>query len=245
MSPSGRYVLSSLFGVLNLVCACGLPAVLAATPGEIPNPATYEGSLKLQQQYDQQQQQGREQQRQQQQQSEQQWQATLQQQQAQANAAAAQAQAVLRAWQKRPPLTPEHNPLLGRWNSQGVSPAGAKRLNGGNQLAGLLGPELANMTTALLGGITGRVCDSMLGRGLIEFRPTMVVAIGRDGSERAMYRAEYRGGGSRVVVLPQAGQSFTHMIIDFESADHAMVDAVGCVLVRGDAPARHSSHPVR
>jgi len=245
MNPSRRPVLSWLPAVSSLVCACGLPAAFAATPGQIPNPGTYEGSMRLQQQYEQQQQQGREQLRQQQQQSDQQWQATLQQQQARQNADAAQAQAVLRTWQKRPPLAPDHNPLLGRWNSQGVSPAATKKLNGGNQLAGLLGPEMANMTNALLGGITGRMCDSMLGRGLIEFRPTMVVAIGRDGSEHPMYRAEYRGGGSRVVVLPQAGQSFTHMIIDFDSADHATVAAVGCVLARGQAPARPTGQPVR
>jgi hypothetical protein len=47
-----------------------------------------------------------------------------------------------------------------------------------------------------------------------------------------MYRAEYRGGGSRVVVLPQGGTSFTHMIIDFDNANHGTVAAVGCSLAR-------------
>jgi hypothetical protein len=59
-----------------------------------------------------------------------------------------------------------------------------------------------------------------------------VFAIGRDGRERAMYRAEYRGGGSRVVVLPQGGTTFTHMIIDFDRKDRATVAAVGCRLTR-------------
>jgi hypothetical protein len=47
-----------------------------------------------------------------------------------------------------------------------------------------------------------------------------------------MYRADYRGGGSRVVVLPQPGQSFTHMIVDFNGPDHATVAAAGCRLAR-------------
>ena len=47
-----------------------------------------------------------------------------------------------------------------------------------------------------------------------------------------MYRAEYRGGGSRVVVLPQGGTTFTHMIIDFDGADRATVATVGCGLAR-------------
>ena len=47
-----------------------------------------------------------------------------------------------------------------------------------------------------------------------------------------MYRADYRGGGSRVVVLPQGGTSFTHMIVDFEGPNHASVAAVGCALAR-------------
>jgi hypothetical protein len=139
--------------------------------------------MKLQQQYDQQRQQ----------QSDQPWRRAAQQRQAQQNAAAAQGQAVLRAWQKRPPLPPQRNPLLGRWNSQGASNAAAKKLSEGNQLAGLLGPEMVNMTNALRGGITGGLCDSMLGRGLIKFRPTTLLAIGDDRAERVKYHVEYRG----------------------------------------------------
>lgn len=239
MSTTFGSALRSLLWASSLVGAAGPLSAWAQTPGQIPNPGTYQGSMRLQQQYDQQQQQARDQQQQQQQQSEQQWQGTLRQQQAQQNAAAAQGQAVLRTWQRRPPLAPEHNALLGRWNSQGSSAANAKRLSGGNNLAGLLGPEMASMTNAMLGGLTSGLCDSMLGRGLIEFRPTTMVAIGRDGRERVMYHVEYRGGGSRVVVLPKDATSFTHMIIDFDNPDHGTVAAVGCVLVRaGSAAAR-------
>ena len=91
---------------------------------------------------------------------------------------------------------------------------------------------MAKLASSLLGGITGGMCDSMLGRGPVEFRPTAVVAIKPDGREQMMYRAEYRGGGSRVVVLPQGGTSFTHMIVDFSDPNHATVAAVGCALTR-------------
>ena len=158
-----------------------------------------------------------------QQQADQQWNDTLRQQQSRANADMAQAENVRRTWQQRPPLAPEKNPLLGRWESLG---------SGQRKGAPGLSPEMANLANALIGGITGGLCDSMLGRGTIEFRPGGPVAIGRDGREQPMYRAEYRGGGSRVVVLPQGGTTFTHMIIDFNSPDHATVAQVGCGLAR-------------
>ena len=159
-----------------------------------------------------------------QQQADQQWNDTVRQQQSRADADMAQGEAVRRTWQQRPPLAPEKNPLLGRWES-----LGSGQRKGG---APGLSPEMAQLANALIGGMTGGLCDSMLGRGTIEFRPAGVVAIGRDGRERPMYRAEYRGGGSRVVVLPQGGTTFTHMIIDFDSPDHATVAAVGCGLAR-------------
>ena len=137
----------------------------------------------------------------------------------------AQAEAVRRSWQQRPPLAPEKNPLLGRWES-----LGAGQRKGG---APGVSPEMAQLANALIGGITGGLCDSMLGRGTIEFRPAGLIAIGGDGRERPMYRAEYRGGGSRVVVLPQGGTTFTHMIIDFDGADRATVATVGCGLRAG------------
>ena len=155
---------------------------------------------------------------------------TLRQQQSRAAGDMAQAEAVRRSWQQRPPLAPEKNPLLGRWESLGSSQPKA---------AAGVSPEMANLANALLGGITGGLCDSMLGRGTIEFRPAGLFAIGRDGRERPMYRAEYRGGGSRVVVLPQGGTTFTHMIIDFDGPDHATVAVVGCGLTRaGPAAAK-------
>jgi hypothetical protein len=166
-----------------------------------------------------------------QQQADQQWNDTLRQQQSRANADMAQAAAVRRSWEQRPALAPDRNLLLGRWESLG---AGQQRAAAG------VPPEIAAMAAQLIGGITSGLCDSMLGRGTIEFRPAGLVAIGRDGRERPMYRAEYRGGDSRVVVLPQGGTTFTHMIIDFSGSDRATVATVGCGLRRaGGDGARH------
>jgi hypothetical protein len=159
-----------------------------------------------------------------QQQADQQWNDTLRQQQSRAANDTAQGEAVRRTWQQRPPLAADKNPLLGRWESLGSG----QRKGGASGLS----PEMAQLANALIGSVTAGMCDSMLGRGTIEFRPGGVFAIGRDGHERPMYRADYRGGGSRVVVLPQGGTTFTHMIIDFDNADHASVAAVGCGLAR-------------
>ena len=158
-----------------------------------------------------------------QQQADQNWNDTLRRNQSRAEADAAQGEAVRRAWRQRPPLAPDHNPLLGRWESLG---------SGRRPAAAGLPPELAKMASELIGGMTSGLCDSMLGHGTIEFRPAGLVAIGGDGREHLMYRAEYRGGGSRVVVLPQGGTTFTHIIIDFDGADRATVATVGCGLVR-------------
>jgi hypothetical protein len=184
----------------------------------------YERSMK-QQLYDQQQQNARQQQQLQQQQQDQQWQQSVQQSQARQNAAAAQGREVLHTWQRRPPLAAERNPLLGRWNSLGNGAPNKAAPNG----------DMVALASALVGGLTGGMCDAMLGRGLIEFRPTTLVAIGAVGREQLMYHVDYRGDASRVVVLPRDAASFTHMIIDFNGRDRAVVAAVGCTLARAGA----------
>ena len=172
----------------------------------------------------------------QQQQSDQEWQNNVQHQQSQQQANVAQGQQVLRTWQSRPPLPPEHNPLLGRWNSLG---SGAATQQNSRNLSGTVGPEMAQLVASMLGGMTAGLCDSMLGQGLIEFGPTSVAVIGRDGSARVLYHLSYRGGGSRVVVLPKDASNFTHMIIDFDRPDHGVAAGVGCVIARpGSAAAK-------
>lgn len=217
------------------ITGCALFGAAMLAPAWAQQPMTpYERSMQQQQLYDLQQQNARQQQQLQQQRQDQLYDDAARQQQARQQGDIAQGQAVLRSWQQRPPLAADKNPLLGRWNSLGS--AGAKRSAPG------VSPEMAQLVNGLLGGITGGMCDSMLGRGLVEFRPNAVVAIGADGRERVMYPAEYRGGGSRVVVLPHGATSFTHMIIDFNGRNQASVAAVGCGLTRvGGAAAAESA----
>ena len=213
--------------VCRIVGACGLAlaALAAAAQGRPPtteqlgrDPGALRQEAEQQRARDMQQQQ-----QQGQQQADQQWNDTVRRNQQRASADAAQGEAVRRSWAQRPALAPERNALLGRWESLG---------SGQRAPAAGLPPELAKMAAELIGGMTAGLCDSMLGRGTVEFRPAGVFAIGRDGRERPMYRAEYRGEGSRVVVLPQGGTNFTHMIIDFHGPDRATVAAVGCGLRR-------------
>jgi hypothetical protein len=109
----------------------------------------YERSMKQQQLNEQQQQNARQQLQLQQQEQDRQWQQSVRQSQAQQNAATAQGRAVLQSWQKRPPLAPVRNPLLGRWNSLGN---GASSKAAPNDMAGL--------ANALIGGLTGGLCDT-------------------------------------------------------------------------------------
>ena len=219
-TPVVRIAAGSLFALTMFAAAAqSRPPTteqLGKDPGALRQEAEQQRSRDMQQQ-----------QQQSQQQADQQYNNALRQNQQRANADMAQAEAVRRSWAQKPPLAPDHNPLLGRWNSLG---AGQRQGN-----AAGLSPEMAQLANALIGNITGGMCDSMLGRGTVDFRPNGVVAIGKDGREHAMYRAEYRGGGSRVVVLPQGGTTFTHMIIDFNGSDRATVAAVGCGLTRSGA----------
>jgi len=216
--PISRIVTGSALALAALAAAAqSRPPTteqLGKDPGALRQEAEQQRSRDMQQQ-----------QQQSQQQANQQWNDTVRQQQSRANADMAQARAVRQSWEQRPALAPDRNALLGRWDSH---PPGQRSAAG-------LSPEMAQLANALLGGITGGICESMLGKGTVEFRPQGVVAIGRDGREHALYRAEYRGSGSRVVVLPMGGTTFTHMIVDFNGADRATVYAVGCGLTRAGA----------
>lgn len=217
ISPLGSIVGASLLGLAVQAAVAQSRPPTAEQVGKDPNALRQEAEQRSAQQQ-------RDEQRRSQQQADQAYNDMLRQQQSRAAGDMAQAEAVRRTWQQRPPLAPEKNPLLGRWESLGTG----QRKGGAPGIS----PEMASLANALIGGLTAGLCDSMLGRGTIEFRPAGLVAIGSDGRERPMYRAEYRGGGSRVVVLPQGGTTFTHMIIDFDNADHATVAAAGCALAR-------------
>ncbi len=189
-------------------------------PWDIPDPGTYQGSMELQRR-----------EAEQQQQAQQQWSQPAEAQQwggtsgapGLSGAPAAPTPSIRETWEARPPLPPFSNRLIGRWNSVGFVGGGPVL-----DIDPVLGGDLVN---AFLGGMAAGLCDNMLSSGLIEFRPASVVAIGAGGSERLLYHLEYRGEGSRVVVLPEGSASFDHMILDLDDSGRATAEE-GCVLVR-------------
>ncbi|HQR72675.1 MAG TPA: hypothetical protein PLE54_18890 [Burkholderiaceae bacterium] len=212
--------------VMSSALIAGAPiAAHADCPGQVASEDTMGLPCGVQQEQEQQQRQENEQlEQQRQQQAGEAYGSAMQHSQAQQQASAAQGQQVYQTWRNRPPLPPNQNPLLGRWNSLGAPGSGPPGNGGGN--------DIASLAAALVGGMTAGLCDTMLSQGLIEFRPDSVVSIRSDGSAKMMYRASYRGGGSRVVVLPQGGVNFTHMIIDLDRPGHGVVAGVGCVVSR-------------
>jgi hypothetical protein len=201
--------------------AAAAPLVVRAeTPGEIPKPWTYEGSMKLQQQeHDQQQQQ----------------QSTAPGQDApymprgaygpssgQA-AVIASYQKARQSWLKRPPLPADRNPLLGsRW----MRPASTQ---------GKPGDPFSGLMALAKGGL----CEVLFGGGMFEFRAGALVGMEPNGSgEQELDRVEYRGDAHHVVVLP--GTTMSLMEWDIEGPDRIRWASQNCVLVRagGAASAR-------
>jgi hypothetical protein len=210
----------------------GIPVgAYAVCPGQVPSADTMGLDCNAQQQQEDQRRENerleQERQQQQQQQADQQYYDAQQQAQQQQQSSVAQGQQVRQAWENRPPLPPARNPLLGRWNSLGAP--GSAPPGPGSQ------DDFLSLAAAMVGGMVAGLCDSMLGQGVVEFRPTSVHAVGPDGVARLLYHASYRGGGSRVVVLPQDSPYFTHMIIDFDQPGHGVVAGAGCVVTRAGA----------
>jgi hypothetical protein len=197
------------------------PLARAETPGEIPKPWTYEGSMKLQQQEHEQQQ---------------------RQQQSMAPGQAAPAmprgahgpsggdaavaaayENVRRGWLKRPPLPADRNPLLGsRW----MRPASTQ---------GKPGDPFSGLMALAKGGL----CEVLFGGGMFEFRAGALVGMEPNGSgEQELDRVEYRGDARHVVVLPRT--TVRLMEWDVEGPDRIRWASQNCVLVRagGAASAR-------
>ncbi len=198
----------------TLAFACGPTLGLAETPGEIPKPWTYEGSMKLQ-----------EQQRQQNQQSQQQQQSPQgSPRMAPGGSApgAAAADAARAKWQKQPPLPADRNPLLGKW----TRPA-STRANSNDPFAQL--QALAK----------GGMCEVLFGGGVFEFRPDRLVGMDERTREQELDRVEYRGDAKHVVVLPKT----TLKLIEFDvdGPDRVHWTGQNCVLVRVAAAPTASS----
>jgi hypothetical protein len=178
-------------------------ASFSETPGEIPKPWTYEGSMKLQ-----------EQQRQQDQQPQQ----APQTRQNAGNAApggagAAAVEAARRSWQQKPPLPPDRNPLLGRWRRPPTGQANS-----------------SDPFAALQALAKGGLCEVLFGGGTFEFRPTTLVGFDARTSEQELDKVEYRGGEKQVAVLPKT--TVRLMVFDFDGPDRINWSGQNCVLVR-------------
>jgi hypothetical protein len=143
--------------------------------------------------------------------------------------------AVRAAWQGRPALAPDHNPLLGgRWVQRGITPGGPSGVGAANGIASMLGPEMARSVQGLVSGTLQTYCDSIFGQGgTIEFRPDVVVAIGRGGAVRVLDQVVYRGGQGRVAVLAQGMRTFDTLVFDFNGPNLITEAGLGCRLARG------------
>lgn len=211
----------------TVVCntAFAQDAVGPSTPGAIPNPGTYQGSMQIQQQQDQQAQQFRDQQNAQFQQN------MPQQQQSAAPVAGASGPDLRAIWIKRPLVPANQNPLFGRWNSHAAAPIGPKDSPLGD-IGSVFGSDVAQLTAGMLQS----VCDSMFGNGMVEFRPTTLVSVS-GGRERVLTRVEYHGGGDTIAVLPLDPGSFGAAVFDFKGHDKIIAKEIGCTMARAGAPA--------
>lgn len=133
---------------------------------------------------------------------------------------AAQAGAAARAaWQKRPALPADRNPLLGRW----MRPSSTR-------------PDPSDPFGAARAMLKGGLCEVLFGDGMFEFRSNTLVHIDQRNREEELERVEYRGDGRRVIVIPKV--SFNLMEFDVEGPNRINWSSQNCVLVRvGAAPA--------
>ena len=130
------------------------------------------------------------------------------------NAAASDNLAAARsAWQKKPALPPEQNPLLtGKWTrpaSQGKS---------------------SDPFAALAAMAKGGMCDVLFGGGTFEFRTDKLMGMDARTPPQELDRVEYRGDSKHVVVIPKTTVKL--MEFDVEGPNRINWKSQKCVLVR-------------
>jgi hypothetical protein len=138
------------------------------------------------------------------------------------NQAAADNLSAARAtWEKKPPLPPDHNPLLGKW-TRPASPKG----NSSDPFAGLM--ALAK----------GGLCEVLFGGGVFEFKTDRLMGMDARTAPQELDRVEYRGDSKHVVVIPKTTVKL--MEFDVEGPDRINWKSQNCVLVRS-GPASSSA----
>jgi len=190
--------------LMVLAVTLWLPAIcIAETPGEIPKPWTYEGSKKLQEQQGVQTQ-------------------PMQPQGVPGGSAmsprgaapgAAAADAARAAWQGRPPLPPDSNPLLGRWTRPATKGANAN-------------DPFAQLQALAKGGL----CEVLFGGGVFEFRPDRLIGMDARTPPQELDRVEYRGSAKHLVVLPKTTVKLIEF--DFDGPNQIHWTGQNCTLVR-------------
>jgi hypothetical protein len=219
MTRAYRAAQVSLVFSVSMMASVPWPAA-AETPGQIPQPWTYEGSKKLQEQERQ-----RDQQYQQQQPSSQGGVAPGGGGGA-GGAAGAAMDAARKKWLSQPALPPESNPLIGgKW----TRPASTR-------------PNPNDPFGQIQALAKGGMCEVLFGGGMFEFRPDRMIGMDERTPPQEMDRVEYRGDAKHVVVLPKTTVKL--MEFDVEGPDRINWKAANCVLVKaGSAPTASSSAP--
>jgi hypothetical protein len=118
------------------------------------------------------------------------------------------------AWQKKPPLPAEQNPLLvGKW----TRPASSQ---------GKSSDPFASLAALAKGGL----CEALFGGGTFEFRADRLIGMDTRTPPQELDRVEYRGDSKHVVVIPKT--TFKLMEFDVEGPNRINWKSQNCVLVR-------------
>jgi hypothetical protein len=229
----GRYRSACGFAATVFMALGALPVLAQdenpTTPGAIPDPGSYQGSMQLQQQEQQQEQQQQQQNQQMQQRLEQNYQPQPQAYGAPRASGGARAGGSARSvdWWSKPPLAPARNPLLGRWR-QVPSRVSAS----------------ADPVSAMLGGGLAGGCKSMFGSGVVAFEPGALQWVAPDGHEEILNHVAYRANGAQVVVLSRDPGAIPALVFGFPNRDQAVVAVFNCAMERvGARPAAADARP--
>ncbi|HKO67468.1 MAG TPA: hypothetical protein VJU53_06665, partial [Burkholderiaceae bacterium] len=111
-------------------------------------------------------------------------------------------------WERQPPLARDRNPLLGRWYK--MKPADPFPM------------------------VQGGACGLFFGTEFyVEFRPSAIVAVSRDGREQVVAQVIYRGGGKRVAVLKKGQPYGVTDLFVFDIGDrYATLSDYDCKMTR-------------
>jgi hypothetical protein len=117
------------------------------------------------------------------------------------------------AWQKKPALPPEQNPLLaGKW----ARPASTQG-------------KSSDPFAALAAMAKGGLCDVLFGGGTFEFRVDRLIGMDARTPPQELDRVEYRGNSTHVIVIPKTTVKL--MEFDVEGPDRINWKSQKCVLV--------------